>query len=41
MMGKIRNIIFTGYNEGSGGRAPEGRKIFKKVVEIGNVKLKL
>ena len=39
-MGKIRNIIWTGYNGGSRGGAPEGRKFFKKIFEICNVKLK-
>ena len=34
LMGNIRNIIFTGYNVG------EGRKSFKKFVDIRNVKFK-
>ena len=36
IMGKIRNIIWTGHN---GGFVP--RKAFKKSVEIRNVKLKI
>ena len=40
-MGKIRNIMWTGYNGWvRGAERPEGRKIFKKSVEIGHVKLK-
>ena len=31
---------WTGYNGGLDGRAPKGRKFFKKVIEIGHVKLK-
>ena len=38
IMGKIKNLIWTCYNGGSGGGAPEGRKNFRKFVEIGNVK---
>ena len=37
-MEKLRNRIWTGYN---GGSSPEDRKIFKKFLEIGHVKLKI
>ena len=39
IMGKINNLIWTCCNGGFGGGAPpEGRKNFRKFVEIGNVK---
>ena len=37
-MGKIKTLIWTCYNGGSGAEPPEGRKNFRKFVEIGNVK---
>ena len=40
-MGKLRNIIWSGYNGGFWGRASrKGRKIFKKFIVISHVKLK-
>ena len=40
IMGKINNLIWTCCNGGFEGRSPppEGRKNFRKFVEIGNVK---
>ena len=38
IMGQINNLIWTCCNGGLGAELPEGRKNFRKFVEIGNVK---